>query len=120
MIDKNLLFDLAEEYLGCNRKDVLSKKRTQPVVDARHVLIWVCKKVSSLTTTEIGRIFERHHATVLYAIKSIEEIPEGSNLEYLKIKARQIAMLYMNRVRNDSENSIQRERERDTVALHDG
>lgn len=39
---------------------------------ARHLAIYLCKMMTSESLTNVGKYFERHHATVIYAIHKVE------------------------------------------------
>ena len=39
---------------------------------ARHLAIYLCKTLTSESLTNVGKYFERHHATVIYAINKVE------------------------------------------------
>jgi chromosomal replication initiator protein len=57
--------------------DLQSKKRTKNLARARQTAMYLLRDLTSLTTTEIGAIFDRDHSTVLYAISAVEKIDDG-------------------------------------------
>lgn len=63
--------------------ELISKSRHSKIVLPRFISIYLSRKLTNLTTTEIGREFgERDHSTVLNAIKNVEEMmreQEGIN-----------------------------------------
>ena len=53
-------------------EDIKSKKKTDSIANARHVSIYVIKKLTDLSLKDIGRIFGRDHSTVISSINKIE------------------------------------------------
>ncbi|MFH1541053.1 MAG: chromosomal replication initiator protein DnaA [Elusimicrobiota bacterium] len=55
-------------------KDLKSRKRTDAIAHPRQIAIYIARKFTKLSTTEIGEIFGgREHTTVLYAYDKIEK-----------------------------------------------
>jgi chromosomal replication initiator protein len=55
-------------------KDLKSKKRTKNIVFPRHLAMYLSRKLTEKSTTEIGRDFgDRDHTTVMYACKIISK-----------------------------------------------
>jgi chromosomal replication initiator protein len=54
--------------------DLIGKRRTQNIALARHVAMYLCRKLTSLSYPEIGALFGgRDHSTVIHANRTIEE-----------------------------------------------
>ncbi len=49
-----------------------SKKRTNNIVNARHVAIYVIKTLTDLSQKEIGSIFGRDHSTVINSLETVD------------------------------------------------
>ena len=49
-----------------------SKKKTGNIANARHVAIYLIRKLTELTLKEIGGIFGRDHATIMSSIEKVE------------------------------------------------
>jgi len=71
--------ELAEEILGLVSRRfsvraslVTGKSRTQPAVDARFVYAWVLRELG-LTLERIGEIMNRHHSSVLAAVRKVKD-----------------------------------------------
>lgn len=61
-------------FFNVKIKDLCSKKRMKNVVLPRQVAMYLAKRLTDASLVEIGRKFGgKDHATVLYAIKKIEE-----------------------------------------------
>ncbi len=53
--------------------DMVGKCRARHVADPRMVAMYLCRKLTSLSSNEIGAVFGRTHANVLHAAKTITE-----------------------------------------------
>lgn len=73
------------ETLGIKLQDIRSKKRTKEISNARKLAMYITKRLTSLSLTEIGNAFGgKDHATVIYACKQIErEREKDENLSRL-------------------------------------
>lgn len=57
---------------------ILADQRADPLVRARHLLMWAARTYTGRTLPEIGRIMHRDHTSVLYGVRKIEaEIDTG-------------------------------------------
>lgn len=59
---------VAAEY-GITFADIRGPRRSQPIARARQMAMWLAWKETQKTMTQIARAFDRHHTTVLHAIK---------------------------------------------------
>ena len=55
-------------------EDVFSESRLKQFVIPRHVLMWWVAENSHLTVNAVGRMFGRHHASVVHARQSVERL----------------------------------------------
>lgn len=53
---------------GVRIVDIVSKRRQQPLVEARHEVMYRCATETTLSLPKIGEIFRRDHTSVIYAI----------------------------------------------------
>jgi chromosomal replication initiator protein len=60
--------------------DILKKTRTQPLVEARQYAVWLTKNNTSLSLKQIGKLFNIHYSTVIYAVKNINGLIEVNQL----------------------------------------
>ena len=66
---------------GLKPADLISEFRYHPLPRWRHTAMYVCRKRTKLTYTEIGRLFgNRHRNTVLYAVHNVERHGAGEQL----------------------------------------
>lgn len=68
---ERILMAVSKAY-GVSVEDLKSKKKTDSIANARHVAIYVIKKLTDLTLVEIGKIMGRNHSTLLYSIERVE------------------------------------------------
>ncbi len=70
MVEK-ILGHVSRKY-GVSVDDIKSKKKTDSIANARHISIYVIRKLTDLSLKEIGKIFGRDHSTVISSINKIE------------------------------------------------
>lgn len=67
--------DQTEAYFSVSHDDLLGKRRSKSLVYARHIGMYLCKKITSCSYPEIGRRFGgRNHTTVLHACHKVETL----------------------------------------------
>ncbi len=85
---------------GIKVEDLTGKSRLTKINNARQVCMYVLKKYTNLTLTEISKEYNRHHATVIHAFKVIEnELTYDKELRAFIIELkRELAYLNRNKV----------------------
>ena len=59
--------------VGLHVNDLRGNRRTQDVVHARHIAMYLSRELTEASTPEIGRRFGgRDHSTVIHAVRKIE------------------------------------------------
>jgi chromosomal replication initiator protein len=67
------LIRLSAATCGTSEIDVASARQDRPAVRARHVAMYLARHLTGQSLPEIGRRFgNRHYASVIYAVRSIE------------------------------------------------
>lgn len=61
------------EYFDIRVSDITGKKRLASIVGPRQVAMFLCRKLTKLSTPEIGELFGRNHATILHAVQKVEK-----------------------------------------------
>ena len=61
------------EYFDIRFSDILSKKRPANIAFPRQVAMFLCRDLTPHSLPSIGEAFGKNHATVLHAVRSIEE-----------------------------------------------
>ena len=58
--------------------EITGEKRSRPLVDARHIAMYVTRQMTKLSYPDIGREFGgRDHTTVLHAVRRVEKDMNG-------------------------------------------
>ena len=61
------------EYFDIRFSDILSKKRPANIAFPRQVAMFLCRDLTPHSLPSIGEAFGKNHATVLHAVRSIED-----------------------------------------------
>ena len=73
-LSMDIIIRVVAEYFGLTPNDLKGKKRTQNVVSARQLAMFIGRRITEYSTTEIGQDFGgRDHTTVMHSIKKIED-----------------------------------------------
>ena len=63
------------EYYGLTRQQIVSKTRTGPIAKARHISIYLCRKLLDLSYIKIGEEFGgRDHSTIISSCTKVEKL----------------------------------------------
>ena len=68
---ERIIAAVAEEY-DVSTADIMSKKKTENIANARHVAIYLVKRMTGATLKSIGDTFKRDHTTVLSSCNKVE------------------------------------------------
>ncbi len=63
LIDK--IITTVAKYYGVSVDEIRSKKKTDAVANARHIAIYIIRKLTDKSFKEIGNIFSRDHSTIM-------------------------------------------------------
>lgn len=61
------------KYYNVTLKDLLSRSRKQAIVKPRQIAIYLSRRYTDQTLQNIGKSFNRYHATALHAIGAVEK-----------------------------------------------
>lgn len=78
LVCDNFKIKAGKMFFPIKRTEVLSSSRRGHVTLARQIAMYLVRKSSRLSTTQIGRAFGRNHATVLHSITKIEAMVQRS------------------------------------------
>ena len=70
MVEK-ILLHVSKKY-GVSVDDIKSKKKTDSIANARHVSVYIIRKLTDLSLKDIGKIFARDHSTIISSINKID------------------------------------------------
>ena len=77
-IPADSVLDAATDYFGVSHEDLRSPNRNAPLVRARQVVMYLLRKMSERTYTEIGQILGgRDHAPVQRGVEKIDRLLES-------------------------------------------
>ncbi len=91
MVTPKQVIDTITEYYALRTGELVSKVRRRPIVEARHIAMYIMRENTTLSLDEIGKCFSRDHSSVIHAIRKIKkEVKTNSilakNLENLSMK----------------------------------
>ncbi len=66
------------EYFGLKLNDILGSKRPKNIAEARLIAMYLSRKHTTLSLTEIGQAFGKTHATILNAMQKVPEMNQNS------------------------------------------
>ncbi|MCU4706733.1 DnaA ATPase domain-containing protein [Mycoplasma sp. CSL7503-lung] len=69
---ENIIKHVAK-YYRVSSKEILGKSRKKEIVIARHLSIILIKNILNKSSTEIGKIFNRDHTTILSALNKLND-----------------------------------------------
>ena len=69
-VDK--VVDEVSRTYNVSSEDIYSRKKTAEITHARQIAMYIVSQVMSLSSTEIGKKFNKDHTTVLYTIEKIK------------------------------------------------
>jgi chromosomal replication initiator protein len=73
-IPPQLIMEQTADYFSLSTGDLVSKSRSRPLTQARHIAMYLMRECTGLSLVKIGEIFGgRDHTTVLHGIKKVEE-----------------------------------------------
>ena len=68
-----MLQRVVAEVFGLHRNDLMARCRTKKVTFPRQVAMYLARKLTGASFPQIGRAFNRDHATVLHAYRRVKE-----------------------------------------------
>ena len=70
-IDK--IFTAVYKKYGIKKEDIISAKRNKEIASARHVTVYLIRRITEMSLPNIGKILSRDHTTVMSSIEQIEK-----------------------------------------------
>ena len=70
-VDK--IFAAVYKKYNVKREDLVGSKRTKELAAARHITIYLIRKITDMSFPNIGKIFGRDHSTVMSSIETVEK-----------------------------------------------
>jgi chromosomal replication initiator protein len=72
-IPPQVILDETARYYGLSVADLVSKSRSRPLTNARHVAMYLVRECTGMTLPKIGELFDRDHTTALHGINKIDK-----------------------------------------------
>jgi chromosomal replication initiation ATPase DnaA len=66
------------ELFKINPQTIYGQVRLTEIVAIRHSIMWICRRKLKMTQAGIGRLLMRDHATVIHAVRSVDNWIEMS------------------------------------------
>ncbi len=70
-VTKDFIVDLVCRYFKVSREELASRSRLRRISFPRQVAMYLCRRFTEESLEAIGRLFNRDHATVVYALNSV-------------------------------------------------
>jgi chromosomal replication initiator protein len=71
------ILKLVAAHYGLRVSDIKARSNAKPIAFPRQVAMYLCRKLTSLSYPEIGRLFnDKHHSTVMHSVEKIERLAE--------------------------------------------
>ncbi len=67
------IIETVSKKYGIPVEDIRGTKRTREIANARHISIYLIRKLTNLSLPQIGKMLKRDHATVMSSLKVIEK-----------------------------------------------
>lgn len=74
------VLEVASDVTGLTRAELLANRRWKKLVEARDGAILAAYKLCPVSLTTIGKIVNRDHSTLVYAIKRARENPVSAGI----------------------------------------
>lgn len=80
-INFDMIVEATAEFYRLNPDVIFSKSRVRDIADARQVIMYLCHRLTTLSSSAIGQKLNRRHATVLHGISAIaDRLPYAKDL----------------------------------------
>lgn len=84
-IRMSVVLKMSHRYFGMPVEDLVSHKRSLKYMVPRHVSMYVARKLTDLSTIQVGKWFGgRDHTTVLHACKKVDQEIGKGNQQWVK------------------------------------
>jgi len=81
-----LILEETARYYSLAVADLVSKSRSRPLTNARHVAMYLVRECTGMTLPKIGELFDRDHTTALHGINKIDKNLRDRELVYRQVQ----------------------------------
>ncbi len=86
-IPPQLILEETARYFALSTGDLLSKSRSRPLTNARHIAMYLMRECTGLSLVKIGELFGgRDHTTALHGIKKIEAEMQARDVMFRQVQ----------------------------------
>ena len=82
-VDK--IFSSIFKHYNIHREDIVGTRRTKDIAFARHVAVYLIRSITEMSYPNIGKIFNRDHASIMSSYKVIEKKLETDSMFGLEL-----------------------------------
>ena len=73
-VTPSLIINVVAEYFGITADDIMSKKRNSELVQARQIVMYLCRDLTAESLSGIGKFLgKKDHTTVIHGVNKISE-----------------------------------------------
>ena len=73
-VTPSLIINVVDEYFGITADDIMSKKRNSELVQARQIVMYLCRDLTAESLSGIGKFLgKKDHTTVIHGVNKISE-----------------------------------------------
>jgi chromosomal replication initiator protein len=85
-IPPQLIMEETANYFTLSTADLVSKSRSRPLTQARHIAMYLIRECTGLSLIKIGEVFNRDHTTALHGIKKVEADMRGRDATFQQVQ----------------------------------
>ena len=63
---------MVAHHYGLKVREIKSKSNSRQITYPRQIAMYLCKRLTEMSYPEIGKVFNKHHSTVMYSVEQIE------------------------------------------------
>lgn len=83
----DIILSAVAEFTGISVTEIIGDKRTRPVVESRHLAMYLARELTDASLPKIGdRIGGRDHTTVLHAVEKIAKLMQEDRGMYNRVQ----------------------------------
>ncbi|MBA3691622.1 MAG: chromosomal replication initiator protein DnaA [Actinobacteria bacterium] len=99
-IPPQLIMEETANYFTLSSADLVSKSRSRPLTQARHIAMYLIRENTGLSLIKIGEAFNRDHTTALHGIKKVEADMRARDATFRQVQ--DLTRIIRGRVRSTS------------------
>jgi chromosomal replication initiator protein len=86
-ITVDMILSTVADFTGVSITEMVGDKRSRPVVESRHLAMYLARELTDLSLPAIGKRFgNRDHTTVLHAVEKITKLMQENRDMYNRVQ----------------------------------